>query len=295
MPEIGRPQRGNSFNQVKMGPRSSNRKPQKQNSDKSVGAELNELAGNEMEDIKFVDRKDHNKLGKDGFLKLLTTQLANQDPIKPMDQKQFAADLAQFSQLEQLANLNSKFDKMGENQPTEGKFYGASFLGKEIVTQGTSIAYDGSARSVDLPYYLPKHAQKIMIRVFDEQNQMIAQLEDDATPRGQNIFTWDGKQLDGVRAVPGNYRFEIKAWDEQYQEFKGQTKTSGLVTGVNFENGETVLTIDNKKRVFLRDVSSFKLPNGKKQQVNVAAKNKLPQLKKNAASSYSNTQENTMN
>ena len=82
-------------------------------------------------------------MGKDEFLKLLTVQLQNQDPLKPVDQKKFAADLAQFSQLEQLANMNTKLDSMNENVPVESKFYGASFLGKIVTTSGSTIMHDG--------------------------------------------------------------------------------------------------------------------------------------------------------
>ena len=52
-------------------------------------------------------------MGKDEFLKLLTVQLKNQDPMNPMEQGKMAAELAQFSQLEQLSNLNTSFDKFG--------------------------------------------------------------------------------------------------------------------------------------------------------------------------------------
>ena len=122
----------NKYSEVKMAPKQD----LSDNSNIKAGEKerlINNLTGYKPKNDLYVDGKKHNKMGKDEFLKLLTYQLQNQDPLKPMEQTQMAGELAQFSQLEQLSNLNSKFEKMGNNQKVEDKFYGASFLGKEIV------------------------------------------------------------------------------------------------------------------------------------------------------------------
>ncbi len=279
MAQIGRPQVQNPFSDVKMH-QGAKKKKKKQ----AVGDQLNKLAGIKP-DSQFVDAKKHNKLGKDGFLKLLSHQLANQDPMKPMDQKRFAADLAQFSQLEQLANMNNKLEGLGKNAPQESKFYGASFLGKEVMTSGTSITHEGDGAAKNLPFYLDKNAKAVMIRVYDSKNQMIAQIDKDSMAQGSQAIQWDGLNLDGTPAVKDTYRFEVRAWDTQMNEFKGDTKAVGVVTGVNFENGETVLTIDGKKKVFIRDVESFKLPEEKN---DLASRKNLPALQKSAATKYNN-------
>jgi len=281
MATLGRPQKVNNFNSIR-------RAPQKTKGAKKavVGEELNRLAG-VKKDHGFVDAKKHNQLDKDGFLKLLSHQLANQDPMKPMDQKKFAADLAQFSQLEQLANMNTKMDKMQQNAPSESKFYGASFLGKEVMTNQTSIKYSGQGEQVTLPFYLEKSAKNIMVRVFDSRNQLIAQIETEGMGKGPQNVTWDGTSLDGTIATPDDYRFEVRGWDNEMNEFKGETKGTGTVTGVHFENGETILTLKDGKKVFLRDVDSFKLPSPQEK-----LGKKMPALQKNAAQAYNETSNN---
>lgn len=224
--------------------------------DRKVGEVLNEIVGAEQEQ-KFVDRNEHNKLDKDAFLKLLSTQLSNQDPFKPVDQKKFAADMAQFAQLEQLSNMNTKLDKSSENNNDQLKYMGASFIGKSIHTAGASLPYDGERTNLNLPFYLSKPAKNVVVRVFDKSNNLIAQIDKETMGAGSNSVSWNGKQMDGVRAVKGDYRFEVQAWDEQYQTFKGETKAEGVVTGVTFENGQTILEVDGKKKVALRDVDSF--------------------------------------
>lgn len=275
MAEIGRPKQANPFNGIAL-KRSSSRKKEK-----AIGDKLNDMAGIRPEQ-KFVDAKDHNKLGKDGFLKLLSHQLSNQDPMKPMDQKQFAADLAQFSQLEQLTNMNNKMDGMQKNDGTENKFMAASFIGKQVTSSGTSVAYDGEGRSVSLPFYLDKPATNLMVRVYDNKNQLIAQIEKESLGSGSQNVIWDGLQLDGAVAVKDNYRLDVTAYDDEMNKFKGKTKSTGLVTGVHFEKGEAVLEVDHTKKVFLRDVENFGLA---KKNLNTAVKN-MPGLKKNAAQAY---------
>ena len=275
MAEIGKPKQANRFSGIAL-----NRTSSKQNK-KAVGDKLNEMAGIRQEQ-KFVDAKDHNKLGKDGFLKLLSHQLAHQDPMKPMDQKQFAADLAQFSQLEQLTNMNSKMDKARGNDATESKFMAASFIGKEVTSKGTTVSYDGEGRSVNLPFHLDKPARNLMVRVYDSKNQLIAQIEKESLGQGSQNVIWDGLSLDKTVAVKDDYRLEVTAYDEELNKFKGKTKSTGLVTGVHFEGGEAVLEVDNTKKVFLRDVENFNLP---KRKLGGALQN-MPGLKKNAAQAY---------
>ncbi|MDH5580827.1 MAG: hypothetical protein OEY33_02905, partial [Bdellovibrionales bacterium] len=75
-----------------------------------------------------------------------------------------------------------------------------------------------------------------------------------------NSTTWNGIRTDGIEAEKGQFRVQILAWDENLTPFQGQTKASGMVRGVTFEDGETVLKLEDGKKIFLRDVESFRLP-----------------------------------
>lgn len=289
MPGIGNPnaKTENNFRNIKIRREPLSAKGNQQT--KSKGDQLNQLAGIKPES-QYVDAKEHNKLGKDGFLKMLAFQMKNQDPYKPMDQKRFAADLAQFSQLEQLANLNSKFEANQKNKGIEEKSLGASFLGKEVTTSGTTVDADGVGSNVNLPFHLSKPAKKVMVRIFDSSKQLINQIEIDGMGQGQQSVTWNGLQFDGQPAVKGEYRFDVKGYDEQFNEFKGDTQSKGIVTGVHFANGETVLEVDKTRTVFLRDVQSFKLPDPNHK----LTAQKMPTLNKSAHQAYNNTAENTI-
>ena len=262
MPEIGEPSniQKNPYSNIKM------------RGQDTIGSKLNKMSGNSEvgSGVKFVDRKTHNKMGKDEFLKLLTVQLKNQDPLKPVDQKKFAADLAQFSQLEQLTNMNSKLGSLNKNAPMESQFYGASFLGKRITTKGATLTHSGGNESSDVSFSLPKTASRVIVRIIDEKGQNIANIEKEKMNKGTHVLEWNGKRLDGQLANKGVYAFKVFAWDETNQTFTGETKSNGIVQGVSFKQGNTVLKLDDGKEIFLHDVEKFELPRDNKKDSNLA-------------------------
>ncbi len=246
--------------------------------DPRTGDALNKISGVKP-NSRFVDRKSKEQLGQDGFMKLLAHQLKNQDPMKPMDQKDFSSNLAQFSQLEQLTAMNKKFDGMTENKDNEKRFEGASFLGKNVVTQGTTIDYSGDGHDVNLPFHLDKSAKNIIIHIYDNKNAMIGKIEKKDLPRGMQDVTWDGIGVDNQIAPKETYHYDVVAFDDQNEKFFGTTRAQGVVTGVRFENGETIFNLADGKKVFLKDVESFSLPLG-------AEGKNVPALQKQATKAY---------
>ncbi len=227
-------------------------------SEESIGDKLNRLVNYKGKgNVKFVDRATHNKLGKDGFMKLLAFQLQNQDPMKPMEQKEFSSQLAQFSQLEQLTNMNKNMEKAYSNIPIQNKFFGMSFIGKQVETAGSSVRYTGIENELKLPFYLTNSAKKGLINIYDSKNQLIKQVEFENLPKGGHHLLWDAVGEDGHKITKGDYRFHIKAYDDSMQEFPVETRTKGIVTGVNFDLKEPILTIDGDKQVYLRDIKNF--------------------------------------
>ena len=199
---------------------------------------------------------EHNKMGKDEFLKLLTYQLQHQDPMNPMDQSKMTGELAQFSQLEQLTNLNKKFDDVNRTKNIEDKFYAASFVGKKVVTGGSSINLKNSGDPGEVLFKLDGDSSKVMVRILDEKNNIVGEMWKDGMSQGSHQVTWDGVALDGSPAAKGTYRAQVKAWDQLGNEVLAKTEATGIVQSVNFEEGEPVLTVSGQK-VFLRDVQSF--------------------------------------
>ena len=242
MPTMGKPvvRSERQLQNVQMASREQKAKLQDPN--KIAAKEKERLIGNitgyKENNPLYKDGAEHNKMGKDEFLKLLTVQLKNQDPMNPMEQGKMAAELAQFSSLEQLSNINKNF---------------------EVVTSGSSLKYEGEGTKADVLFNLEKPADKVLVRVFDSKNSMVAEEWRENIGRGNQTFTWDGKRLDGAFANKGEFRTQVFAWDRNADPIDVKTKNTGMVESVFFEGGETVLLVDGKK-VFLRDVDSFHTP-----------------------------------
>ncbi len=255
MPEIGRPlsNREMQSREVTMAPKSLNGKGK---SDAQLKEDIiNRATGYKPKNEVFKDGP-HNQMGKDEFMKLLTFQLQNQDPMNPMDQGKFTGELAQFSQLEQLSNLNKKFEDTNKNQGIQDKFYAASFIGKKVVTVGSTMNLKENGDTGDVLFKLDAPATKVMIRVLDEKNNVAGEMWRDGLSQGSHQVTWDGVNLDGSPAVKGRYTAQVKAWDEMGNQVATRTEATGVVQSVTFDQGEPVLTVNNQK-VYLRDVTSF--------------------------------------
>jgi flagellar basal-body rod modification protein FlgD len=254
MPEIGRPttQQEMQYRQVTMGPRNN----AKGKSEAQLREDLiNKATGYKPKNEVFKEGP-HNQMGKDEFMKLLAFQLQNQDPLNPMDQGKFTGELAQFSQLEQLTHLNKKFEDTNKSQAMQDKFYAASFVGKKIVTQGSTLNLKNSGDPGDVLFKLEDDAAKVMVRIHDSQNNIIGEIWKEGMSGGAHQVRWDGVSLDGTPAVKGSYRAQVRAWDNLGNEIGTKTQATGIVQSVTFDEGEPVLTVDGQK-VYLRDVASF--------------------------------------
>lgn len=280
MPEIGRPitQQEMRYRQVEMAPRALG--GGKQKSEAQIKEELiNKATGYKPTTDSVYKEGPHNQMGKDEFLKLLTYQLQHQDPMNPMDQGKMTGELAQFSQLEQLAALNKKFEEGNKTQGLQDKFYAASFVGKKVVTHGSSLDLKNSGDPGDVLFKLDGEAAKVMVRIHDEKNNIIGEIWKDGMSAGGHQVTWDGVSLDGTPAVKGKYRIQVKAWDQMGQEVGARTEATGVVSSVTFDEGEPVLLVNGQK-IYLRDVASFHTPEA---QTHEAARALNSQLSGHAA------------
>lgn len=247
------------LSQVKMAPERSNLKSARPAmNQKEEEALLEKVTGKKVgvgQAVIDTSRTPKNQMGKDEFLKLLTFQLKNQDPMNPMEQDKFTAELAQFSQLEQLTNLNKKFDDVNKNAEIKDKFYASSFIGKQVITAGQSIEVESNK---DTPIYfnLDKAAKNVVVRVFDEKGSMVGEVKSENLAQGSQMIKWNGNATDGYEVKPGKYAVQVYAWDENQTRIPVETNAVGLVESVNFADGQPVLVV-NGKNVSLRDVKSF--------------------------------------
>ncbi len=178
-------------------------------------------------------------MGKDDFFKMMIAQLQHQDPLNPLDGTDFTAQLAQFSSLEQLSNMNTQLETLGLYQSSLNNAQSISLIGKEITTKGNIIKVDGT--SADLTYSLSEGAEKVIVSIYNERGTLVGTLEPGTQQQGENSITWD---CSGVAA--GDYIFEISANDANGDVVPAYTMITGKVTGVSFEEGSPVLSVNGQ-------------------------------------------------
>lgn len=193
-------------------------------------------------------KADSSIVGKDEFLKLLTYQLKNQNPLKPYDNQEFASQLAQFSQLEQLidikslmeetANMNALLSQTMSNTALPG------MLGKNATAMTNIMNYDGDT-AIPLGYEAASNASKGNITIKNEAGYIVdtITLSEDQLTSGKHKINWTGKDSDGKDLPAGKYTFSVELADEKGTSYSADTFIEGKVEAVRFKSEGTMLVI----------------------------------------------------
>jgi flagellar basal-body rod modification protein FlgD len=181
-------------------------------------------------------KSDKTTLGKDDFLKLLTTQLQQQDPTKPMDNTAFVAQLAQFSSLEQMNNVNDTLTKLLTSQSTALQTTSAGMVGKTAVFDTDEVSYTEGKDAI-ISANLSQAAANVNVVIQDDKGDTVRILTLGAQPSGVNRFTWDGKDDAGEQRPTGTYTTQVLATDINGKPVSLKQYGSARITGISFENG----------------------------------------------------------
>ena len=184
-------------------------------------------------------------LGKDDFLNLLVAQLQNQDPLNPMDSTQFTSQLAQFSSLEQLSNINTGITSLQDSQEGNGQSLAVGYIGKHVLADGDVVML-GTTGSTDLHFELASDAAAAQINIYDAAGEYVRTLETASLTAGRQTLTWDGKDGYGRRSGSGPYSFEVLAVDADGSMVNTNPLVSTPVIGVRFEDGRPLLLTEGQ-------------------------------------------------
>lgn len=185
---------------------------------------------------------------KDQFLKLLTFQLKSQNPMKPYDNQEFAAQLAQFTQLEQLSDIKSLMEEQNKSNNILSRNISNSalpgMLGKvaKAYTENFQLA---SGKPVELGLTINTPQADGKITIYDSNGSIVRSMDMDKTKlgRGDQTLSWDGKDDNGNSLPSGNYTFFADLMDSNGQTTEGKTFTSGVIDAVRFKSEGTVLVV----------------------------------------------------
>lgn len=192
-----------------------------------------------------------NGLGKDDFLKLLVTQLSHQNPLNPLDSSAFVAQLAQFSSLEQLAQINVRLDTISMGQAGLIAGQSVTLVGRTVVFPGDQLSLDKGPAAYR--YDLSQPAAKVELVIKDANGKVVRHIEVGGQGAGTQKGSWDGMDDDGNALPPGSYHLAVNAVDASGNPITAKTYGIGKVTGVSFTNGFPEIMV-NETRVKSADI-----------------------------------------
>jgi len=216
-------------------------------SDDSHVEQMRQKIGSDFSaDVKRSVGKKKNELGKDDFMKLMSAQLKYQDPINPMKNEEMAAQLAQFSALEQMMNVNNTLEKMVSGQKPSEHMLAASLIGKRISTDSTHFNLE-KGTNPEIPFKLPNDAATVNLAIVDGKGEVIREIDLGAMAKGEQSVRWDGKNGKFQDQPVGEYSFKVSAADKDGKSIPINSDSSGVVTGITFEGGKSMLLVGDKK------------------------------------------------
>jgi flagellar basal-body rod modification protein FlgD len=154
----------------------------------------------------------NDELGQNAFLKLMIAQLKNQDPMKPQDPSEFMSQLAQFSQVTSVQNMEKSIQDLTGSLRSTQVLNGTALVGHDILSPADTYMLEAGG-SVNGAVEIPEGADVTSVKVIvkDDTGAQVRTFDIEDPVAGLNNFTWDGKSNTGVAVPAGEYTFEIVA------------------------------------------------------------------------------------
>ena len=224
---------------------------------KSVGDIANQIADPNWIDPKKAPRRvGGSELDKDAFLKLMLTQMKNQDPTNPLKSHEMAAQLAQFTSLEQLFNINETLGAMKKGQDPNGNFQALQLIGKAVAGDSSKVVRAKGDKEHEFNFTLPTAATELSVKVRNSTGDIVRTYDLKNLKAGEQKITWNGMTQQGEVARPGDYSFVVEGKASNGQKIVPKTEFSGRITGLNYTPQGPVLLIGNQT-VRLSDVKKI--------------------------------------
>ena len=192
-----------------------------------------------------------SSLGQEDFLKLLMTQLQNQDPMEPMDNGEFMGQMAQFSTVQGVTEMGESIDGLVSIYQGQQMSANASMIGKKALVDGNWAQLEGGklAGAIDLT----TAANDLRVDVKSETGELMASIGLGSKMAGVQEFSWDGIKQDGTTAPEGNYYLSASAVRDG-QSTVPAMQVYGTVNSVQMKGGEVTLNVSGQGNVSFNSV-----------------------------------------
>ena len=192
-------------------------------------------------------------LDRDDFMTLFITQMQHQDPLEPMDSTEMASQLAQFSNMEATMKMSDSMEKLLEYQTSQNNLQLLTLIGKEVQGSGNTMGVvEGKVSTTQ--YTLADAADSCRIEIYDAAGKMADTVELGYVASGIQDFTWDATTPSGTVVADGQYTYNVVAINALGQKVDVDYRSTGVVTGVNFDGGKAQVTVDKSVTMNVADI-----------------------------------------
>jgi len=188
------------------------------------------------------------------FLKLLTTQMRNQDPLNPSDSTEFVSQLASFSAVEQQVQSNAKLDSLVAAFSGRAASGLSDWIGQQVRHDGTA---EFQSRPLDVEVAIDGRADQAFMVVRDTAGAIVNRV-----PIGlhNDIAIWTGMRADGTQAAAGRYRFEVESFAEGRSLGVSNGRVYDTVREARLNAGRVELVFGDGSSMNADDVTSVRAP-----------------------------------
>jgi flagellar basal-body rod modification protein FlgD len=192
------------------------------------------------------------------FLTLFTTQLKNQNPLDPVKNEAFVAQLAQFSQLEATTSMKTSMETMVQSMQGDKMLAGAAMIGRKVAVPNAPAVLLGG-QPVQASVDLPNGADGVQMQVLDSKGQVVRKLIYGAQPSGSMKLAWDGMSDSGAAMPDGTYTMQVLASSQgkALQPVVNMLSTVRSVSSAGTGDNTWLLEVDGGKSVSLADVKQI--------------------------------------
>lgn len=183
----------------------------------------------QLKSLQESNKKAEESTGKqdlkqEDFLSLLTKQLSQQDPFKPVSNDQMIAQMASFATVDGIGKMNTQFESLNSSMTSNQALQASSLVGRDVLVPGAAGVKQDDAPMAAM-VKLSQSIDNLFVRVEDEAGQLVRTFEVGAKPAGDTRVLWDGKDESGNPLPAGKYKVKASGLVEggESQEFPVST------------------------------------------------------------------------
>ncbi|MCP1118752.1 flagellar hook assembly protein FlgD [Robbsia andropogonis] len=190
------------------------------------------------------------------FMRLLVTEMKNQDPTNPMDSSQMTSQLAQINTVSGIAGLNATMTSLAKQLNAGQQVQASNLIGKSVIANGHDIALEKGKASA-FGVNLDAAAKDVQVKISDETGKVVRSMKVSGEQSGVNTLSWDGKNDQGIALPDGKYSFKVSATngdDPVSAQALSQAKVESVIAQ---PNGSAGLKLNNGGTTSLSSVSQI--------------------------------------